>query len=418
MPPPASGIQRDRLDYSIRELVGAHYIGFIDQAFRSILKRPPDEAGMHVQVRLLAGGASKAEILGNLRWSAEGRRIGTRIKGLPARYLLAKAARLPVLGYFVDWAIALAGLPLLLRHQRAADTSVEARFGAQADALRNTDARTDALQRALAERADALHQDIVRLAQQLEHLQFGLVGVQQRLDALEPRAAKLETDADATGRSIIELTHFVHANNHWVASLQRSLSDIDELARSEDESAGVIAARVVERVDDAVARNARYLEWSTDLARRLPVRTRVLDLGSGNGSWIEAMRAQGLEADGVEPVAALAGAAQARALPVAAGDPRATLARCEDASVSAITLAPAALVLPASAAISLLSDVTRVLSRDGWLLLRLDRDPHRLAGGIRWDAQRWRELLVAAGFGQVGILATDSGNAVVACRRS
>src|SRR5690606_16147326 len=121
-------------------------------------------------------------------------------------------------------------------------------------------------------------------------------------------------------------------------------------------SAEAVAARVVERADDVARRSARYLEWSADLARRLPGGARVLDLGSGNGNWLEAIRARGLAVDGVEPVAALAAAAQARGLPVAVGDPREALERCEDASLAAVTLAPAALSMPASACVGVLSD--------------------------------------------------------------
>ncbi|HEX5125053.1 MAG TPA: hypothetical protein VFV97_17545, partial [Rhodanobacteraceae bacterium] len=62
-------IDRARLDYAIAELTGEHYTAFVDRAFRALLKRPPDEPGLDAQVRLLAAGAPKAEILGNLRYS-------------------------------------------------------------------------------------------------------------------------------------------------------------------------------------------------------------------------------------------------------------------------------------------------------------------------------------------------------------
>lgn len=416
LPPPASGIQRDRLDYSIRELVGAHYIGFIDQAFRSILKRPPDEAGMDAQVRLLAGGASKAEILGNLRWSAEGRRIGTRIKGLPARYLLAKAARLPVIGYAVDWAIALAGLPVLLRHQRAADTSVEARFGAATEATRVTNARLDALQAELGHRAEALGERLLQLGDELHQLRQRLDHLQARVDALEPRAARHEADARATVHRIDELQHFVHANNHWVATLQRSLGEIEEVARVERERADERAARIIEPAVAAAARSERHARWSEVLARQLPQQARALDLGSGDGTWLAALVAQGIDASGVEPIVALAQQAQARSLPVAMGEPLTVLMRCADSSIDAVTLAAAALEESAVATMSLLMETERVLASDGHVLVRIEREPSRIREGDRWDASRWQELLLAAGFAGVRVLDAGGASAVIAHR--
>ncbi len=407
LPPPASGIQRDRLDYTMAELVGAHYIGFVDQAFRSVLKRPPDEGGMDAQIRLLAAGGSKAEVLGNLRWSAEGRRIGTRIKGLPGRYLLAKAARVPVIGYFVDWALALAGLPVLLRHQRAADTSVEARFGSAAEATRVANARIDALQVEFGHRAEGL-------AAELQLLRSRLDALQARVDALEPRAARHEVEALAMLQRVDGLQHIVHANNHWVASLQRSFADIDKVARDVDAAAEAIAVNVIAAESEEAARRTRHLDWSADLARRLAPGARVLDLGSASGAWLEAMRAQGLEAEGVEPVAGLAAAAQARALPVAAADPCTALDRCEDGSLAAITLAPASLGDRASSAMRALTQAARALSSDGWLMVRLEDEPRRLERGLTWDARRWRDLLSAAGFRQIDVLA--GGDAVIARR--
>lgn len=416
LPPPASGIQRDRLDYAIRELVGAHYIGFIDQAFRSILKRPPDEAGMDAQVRLLAGGASKAEILGNLRWSAEGRRIGTRVKGLPTRYLLAKAARLPVVGYFVDWAIALAGLPVLLRHQRAADTSVEARFGAAAEATRVANARLDALQAELGHRVEALGERLHQLGEDLHQLRQHLGHLQGRIDAIEPRAARHEADARATVHRIDELQHFVHANNHWVATLQRSLGEIEEMARVEREHADGLVARVIEPAAEVTARHERHALWSETLAQQLPPRARALDLGSGNGTWLAALLAQGIDASGVEPVAALARQAQARSLPVAAGEPLTALLRCADSSIDAVTLTAAALEESTVTTMTLLIEAGRALAQDGRVLVRIEREPSRMHESPAWDASRWQELLVAAGFAVARVFDADGASVVIAHR--
>ena len=158
-------IDRARLDYSIAELTGADYTAFVDDAFRALLKRPPDEPGLDAQIRLIAAGAPKAEVLGNLRYSPEGRAIGTRVHGLLPRYVLAKLTRVPVVGFGVSWLIAFAGLPLMLRHQRAADTRNAAQFldaqahaGRIADEVRGTNARLDGIRSELGDASARLAQ--------------------------------------------------------------------------------------------------------------------------------------------------------------------------------------------------------------------------------------------------------------------
>ena len=58
---------------------------------------------------------------------------------------------MPVLGYFMDWGLALAGLPVLMRHQRATDTFVAARFDAAVDTQRAHDQRLSSIDGAIAD---------------------------------------------------------------------------------------------------------------------------------------------------------------------------------------------------------------------------------------------------------------------------
>ena len=112
-------IDRARLDYRIGELTDAHHHAFVEQAFHALLKRAPTQAETDAHLALLAAGATKAEALGNLRWSPEGRAVGVRVAGLAPRYAMAKLRRVPLLGYLVDLPLNLAALPALARHQRA-----------------------------------------------------------------------------------------------------------------------------------------------------------------------------------------------------------------------------------------------------------------------------------------------------------
>ncbi|MEO5622876.1 MAG: methyltransferase domain-containing protein [Dokdonella sp.] len=523
-------IEPKRRDFAIGELTGAHYSAFVEQAFRAVLQREPDEAGWARQVHLLAAGASKAEVLGNLRWSPEGRRLRVRVRGLLPRYLLAKLAHVPLLGYVIEWAMAFAALPLLLRHQRAADTQVAARFDAAAGAQRDQGQRLDSLDSGLMElgaerdrrnadaaaqrehgrrldeltarvgefgadhdrRSRVLQEAIRRMLLRLDDLQHRaetlhnradaaqshIDMLRERSDALEGRAAALEgraaplemrtaavearastvessatelqrRAADLEGRStdlesrstalegfhstladrtsvteartndMIELRHYVHAVNHWIASMQSSLANLDEAAAAERKQVDALAAAVGLGAEETAEQVMRHTQWATRLGAELPSDARVLDIGSGDGAWLEMLAAHTATASGVEANHALVARAQARGITVALGDAQATLGRCADASLDAVTLSAAVLAGDDVPVARVLAHIMRALSPGGRVLLRVEDEPYRLdlttgAPTMHIDPARWAAVLTAAGFSDSQLLPAPGATAVLA----
>lgn len=408
------GIERQRLDYSIGELTGLDYRAFIDHAFRALLKRNPDDGGAEQQIRLLASGATKAEVLGNLRWSPEGRRIGTRVRGLPLRYALAKLGRVPVVGFFVDWALAFAGLPVLLRHQRAMDTVNAARFNDMLDAQRGNQSRFERAEAAHAglgaehdRRSDELRGEIRRLQLRVDDLEY-------RAESLEVRSATTATDADTLKHEVGQLRHYVHAANHWLSSLQNSLAELEDAAAQERSAGDALVAAVADDADVVALRTQRHREWSAVLASHVAAGARILDLGSGDGSWLEALAACGLTANGIEANSALVARAQRRHAAVALGDPAEALARCADASLDALTLSES-LLDDAGASARLLGEAQRALKPGGVLLLRVEAEPHCFAQAAV-DPRACAALLAAAGFRTPEVLPAAAGAAVLARR--
>jgi predicted SAM-dependent methyltransferase len=69
---------------------------FVANAYRRILGREPDQAGLdNFLSQLRSGALEKIEVLGTLRFSAEGRAVGTRVDGLPSRYFLSVLRHAP-----------------------------------------------------------------------------------------------------------------------------------------------------------------------------------------------------------------------------------------------------------------------------------------------------------------------------------
>lgn len=410
------GIERERIGYAIGELTDAHYAAFVDRAFRALLKRPPDPAGNETQLRLLASGASKAEILGNLRWSPEGKRVGTRVRGLPLRYVLAKLGRVPVLGYAIDWCIALAGLPILLRHQRIADTATAADFLVAADAERKQ-----------AEHLAAISGELDREREHRNASEANHAGAQQelarRIDDLLARSAALASLHAEHARELGELRHRVLSGNHWIVSLQNSLTSLEETAALEQAQADALLAAVGSGADETAARRVRHAAWAAQLGAELADGASVLDLASGDGEWLAAVDAHVAGASGIEANASLAERAQASGARVAAGDPRAVLARCADASIDALGIGADLLSADAIHTPQLLSDALRALKPGGHLLLRVENEPYRLArtvstDPVRVDAPHWAEVLGAAGFTAIRLLTAPGAAAVFARRPS
>ena len=434
--PAVDGIERQRLDYAIAELTGTDYTAFVEQAFRAILKRPSDEGGREQQLQLLAHGAAKAEVLGNLRWSPEGHRIGVRVHGLLPRYALAKLGRMRGVGFIVQWALAFAALPLLLRHQRAADTQAAARHGSL---LARIDERTGGVQQELAQTRAQFDAAIATHSAELAKHETLLADQNDSRNQLEYRlqsqhdekfrffdaalhstSARLEgmqRRGDSLSAEIVELRQHVLAMNHWTTSLQRSLDELEQVAQAAREEADVLYAALA--AEGASARAAPLAAAAGVFARHLPAAARVLDLGSGDGVWLRALAGLGHAGHGVEPNATLAQRARDAGADVATGDAFAMLGRCADASLDGLALDAGLLSANNFALLEFARHAARALKPQAPLLLRFDlpaRDAASAAAPLPARLAHARALLVSSGFAAIETLGDVDAPGVLARR--
>jgi O-antigen chain-terminating methyltransferase len=118
--------------YHAGELLQFHDETFIRNAYRALLGREPDtdgEGGFLAALR--SGQINRLDVLARLRFSPEGMRRGVPLTGVRLPALLRRAARAPVVGPALRWAISLARLPRLVRHIN----QVEAHLAAQQEQL-------------------------------------------------------------------------------------------------------------------------------------------------------------------------------------------------------------------------------------------------------------------------------------------
>jgi SAM-dependent methyltransferase len=202
-PPPSS----TALD--INALAGLADLEFIEKAYTALLGRRPDETGMRHYARLLAAGGSRVAVLGELRYSTEGRAVGTVVPGLRKRFLLHRLYRLPVLGRMIRSATAVVALPGLMRDVTLLAADLRALRGqtelAHRTIERETRSRADYAERAI-EREQQARRDHAarfdRLAVQLDREPWA-----EPLLALAERGELQSARLDEVDRSIRSLAH-------------------------------------------------------------------------------------------------------------------------------------------------------------------------------------------------------------------
>ena len=111
--------------YHVNDLLKYHDRTFIQNAYRAILKRGPDVTGYKAFLESLRSARlNKIDILARLRYSAEGRAKQVEIEGLQLPAMIRKAYRVPLVGYLLNLAVALARLPLSIRSEQQFEAHV------------------------------------------------------------------------------------------------------------------------------------------------------------------------------------------------------------------------------------------------------------------------------------------------------
>jgi len=115
--------------YTLQEFTDFHDADFIRNAYLGILGREPDSDGLHHFLsQLRAGALSKTEVLGRLRYSAEGRRRRVKIGGLLPCFAQQTLGRTPILGFLVQFIASFVKLPRTERNLRGLESYCHWRF--------------------------------------------------------------------------------------------------------------------------------------------------------------------------------------------------------------------------------------------------------------------------------------------------
>ena len=306
--------------------------------------------------------------------------------------------RMPVVGYFIEWMVCLGGLPLIVRHQRAADAYHSARLHELAVSSRSL--IMDEVE-TLRGRMDQLDSECAQLATGLDHFL-------DRINRLNAEFERSTTDAR-------ELRHLVLSMNHWLASLRQNLAALELAEAEQQRKADALYADIASRVLSAdPGRAARLESWATQIAALLPEKAQLLDLCSGD-DWLAHLVGKGVDATGIDTNTQIGIRAREAGLSIMVAEPPEVLARTADQSLHALTALDVGSLLRSMPANSFLASVRRVLRPQGIVMLGSSHEPASIAARLqgRADADLENPLimqtLIAAGFIGVRSLPASDG---------
>jgi SAM-dependent methyltransferase len=342
--PLAAGPRRSRMPAQVpatlEGITSLRDSAFIEAAYRLLLGRDADDASLQRFVGALRSGSlDKVDILGDLRYSDEGRHRGVDIPGLEWRYRIRRLGRQPGIGWVVRWLLAFGRLPALTRTVQRQQAEIE--HGSVA-----AEEHVDAIEALAAELSEA----------------------RTRLQTAESALAELFEVARATSATLTDLTGrldtteqtFETRHQQLSAANARLVQQLHELSTRPVSAAAATPAPIVQTVARAEGerdlddwylafedqfRGTReetkraqevYLDYVT-AAGAGTVNAPILDIGCGRGEWLELLQEHGAMASGVDLNEAMVEENRKRGFKVTYGDALSYLAALPAGSLGMVT---------------------------------------------------------------------------------
>ena len=367
---------------------------FIEAAYRVLLGRDPDPAGLaNFLHQLRAGAVSKVDILGDLRYSPEGQQRGVEIEGLKRRYALRRLGRRRGIGWPFRWLLTLAKLPAVLRAVENNHAAIEAATLSAEEVRAGDVAALEMIAGSLRE----LRADNHALARRADLAEEGLRDLRDRFNLqvarLDEHAARLTANESAS-----EIRHQrLSAAN---ALLTRQLRELHASARSPLQAPP--AARQEPHHQDAEDFDTFYLEFEDrlrgsreEIKRRQEVYLEqvataaagtvsrpIIDVGCGRGEWLEVLQEHGCVARGVDLNRVMVAENKQRGLDVIERDVLAYLGELPAGSVGMVTGFHIIEHLPFAILARLFDECLRVLRPGGCVVFETPNPENLVVGAF------------------------------------
>jgi SAM-dependent methyltransferase len=409
--------------YALEELLAYSDMAFVRNAYAVVLRRGADPDGLSFYLHALRHGhQTKVEVLAALRWSEEGRSRGVHIDGLLVPYTLQKWKRKRFVGPILAW---LHGFSRL----GSASARMAMLESCQARELEGLGAHLNRFQGDMGQLLGELRAGLASLDDRLTGMEeraakhaSGLQSLNESLGLLSSETRDLDKRAGEMASALDERTGEIadvrDRTGHLLEGLQALASRTDGLEALRDRTEHLVAGlqalgsrtdrlegqreRDLERVaaeeEAGHALDPLYVAFETEFrgesklirARMSPYldilreanvgdsRHPVLDVGCGNGDWLDVLRDQGMSARGVDSNRLFVELCRGRGLSVAEGDALQYLRGLGDGSLGAVTGMHIAEHLPFETLVQLIDECRRVLCIGGVIALETPNPEHLL----------------------------------------
>jgi len=438
-PATANGHLNGANRYHVNDLLRFHGDEFVRNAYRALLRRDPDEAGMAQHLEQLASGRfNKLDVLASLHSSPEGRSSQVKLDGLALPVAVRRLERLPVVGYVVRVLVALTRLPVLIQHQnrfefytwsqqRGIIAHQDQHYQELRDSLQQISGQMLEITQRTAEQQQAnelfarqyeeliarYHEFEVRLAENRnlsahevkrlgEQLSAQLISQQQLLNQLhqttvEQRAEtqqlalqlreELQPLARHQQKADVELLMQERRLTVLLEQLKRGANSFRELANEEeDHLLDALYASLEDQFRGPREEVRGRLQVYIPFLKEAGIGSGVLDVGCGRGEWLQLLRSEGIEAQGVDRNRVFIEECRGADLNVIERDALAYLRSLPDGRLSAITTFHLVEHLPFETLIRLLDEMVRTLKHGGLLIVETPNPENFMVGSCNFYA--------------------------------
>lgn len=418
-----------REQYQLNDLLGFHDEAFVKNAYKAILKREPDDAGLAEYLQHLRSGRySKLDIVRSLRFSVEGETANVPIVGLGRLGALRKLYRVPVAGYLLRLAVAIVRLPVLIINHRQLESHTAAQLDRIAshfnEAIENLSeasrkqAEVGSKQiAALQEVRNALTAQIESLISEQQKLTEERIG-QAQIDLrneLEERFGELE---QSFRKQHDELFQRIQHSRMEVAQQEARISRLLDRTLTPDSVSVKLAEEdhsldlLYYLLEDALRGTPEEIKQESKVylpvLNNAGITSGILDVGCGRGEWLEVLKDAGLQAKGIDSNHILVERCRSLSLDVSEAEALTHLRSLAENTLNAVTAFHFAEHLPIKTLIRFFDEVCRALNPGGVFILETPNPENLLVGSCNFyldpthkhpiPIQTMKLLLEARGF--------------------
>ena len=430
--------------YQVNDLLKFHDREFIQNAFRAILKRGPDNTGYKNFIEALRSGRlNKIDVLARLRYSSEGRAKKVEVEGLLLPALVRSAYRIPLIGYLFHLLVALARLPSMLRSQQQLESHLIAQQQQIADYSNHLNKSLQAYVSSITQRQQEQSAALKELSAHLKQFEHNLnerlaeeeARWQSERSALEKRFREESAEQREHHEHLVKntwarveqlnqesRTRIEHLSKELREQVERTFQKQQEV-RAELALQGQRVQRLLGEAEHALAPTSinqtqleairaeaehtldafymaleeKFRGSTEEIKERLRIylpfikeagvgtkESPVLDVGAGRGEWLELLKEEGFTARGVDLNRTLVAECRERGLDVVEEDLIAHLRRLKDESIGALTGFHIVEHLPIETLIEFLNEALRVVKRGGLVIFETPNPQNVLVGSCNF----------------------------------